>query len=223
MSGGSGSGNGTVNFSVTANTGTSPRNGSLTVAGQTVSVTQCGFNVAPTSQTMPAAAGNNSVSVTTAAACSWGATSSAAWITITNAGPGAGNGSVSYSVTANPTTSQRSGTLTVAGRTVAINQTGMCAFALSGTNQNVPAAGGSSSVTVTTNAGCGWTASSNATWITITSGTPGSGTAPLNFSVTANTTSTPRTGTLTVAGQPLTLTQPSTNQPPSAPTGLVIR
>ena len=183
----------------------------------------CTFNLTPTSQTMGPGAGNNSVSVTTAAACGWGATSNAAWITMTNAGPGSGNGSANYSVTANPTPAQRSGTLTVAGRTVTIHQAGVCAFTLSTTNQPMAAAGGSSSVTVTTNTGCAWTATGNATWITITGGTPGSGPGPLNFSATANTTQAERTGTLTVAGQTLTLTQPSANPAPSAPTGVEIR
>lgn len=41
-SGGSGSGNGTVNYSVSANTSTSSRTGTVTIAGQTFSVTQEG-------------------------------------------------------------------------------------------------------------------------------------------------------------------------------------
>lgn len=41
-SGASGSGNGTVNYSVAANTGTSSRTGTMTIAGQTFTVTQAG-------------------------------------------------------------------------------------------------------------------------------------------------------------------------------------
>lgn len=40
--GASGSGNGTVSYSVAANTGTASRNGTLTIAGQTFTVTQAG-------------------------------------------------------------------------------------------------------------------------------------------------------------------------------------
>ena len=183
----------------------------------------CVYSVAPPTQTVAASAVNSSVSMTTTAACSWTATSNSSWITITSSGSGSGNGTVNFTVTANPTTSQRGGTLTVAGRTATINQTGVCAFTLSTTNQAMPAGGGGSSVTVTTNTGCGWTATTHATWITITRGTPGSGTGPLSFSVTANTTSTARTGTLTVAGQTVTLTQPSDSLAPSVPTGVLIR
>ena len=41
-SGSSGSGNGTVNYSVAANTGTTSRTGTMTIAGRTFTVTQAG-------------------------------------------------------------------------------------------------------------------------------------------------------------------------------------
>ncbi|HMV84502.1 MAG TPA: IPT/TIG domain-containing protein, partial [Blastocatellia bacterium] len=46
--GASGNGNGTVSYAVAANTSTSPRTGTLTVAGQTFTVTQAGANPVPT-------------------------------------------------------------------------------------------------------------------------------------------------------------------------------
>src|SRR5262249_27026096 len=56
--------------------------------------------------------------------------------------------------------------------TVTIN----CSFAISPLSQNFTAAGGSGSVTVTTQASCTWTAVSNDAWITLTgSGGTGSG------------------------------------------------
>src|SRR5262245_13375984 len=53
-SGASGTGNGTVNYTVAANTSTTNRTGTMTVAGRTVTVTQagtCSFTVTPTSAT----------------------------------------------------------------------------------------------------------------------------------------------------------------------------
>lgn len=44
ISGSSGTGNGTVSYSVSANAGTSSRTGTITIAGQTFSVTQAGLN-----------------------------------------------------------------------------------------------------------------------------------------------------------------------------------
>jgi hypothetical protein len=61
-------------------------------------------------------------------------------------------------------------------------------------------------VTVTTTSGCAWTAGSNAPWLTITSGASGTGNGTVGFAAAANT-GVARTGTLTIAGQPFTVTQ----------------
>ena len=71
-----------------------------------------------------AAGGNGSVSVTTTAKCPWGAISNAAWITINGAISGIGNGTLGYSVQANTGSSARSGTITIAGETYTVNQSG---------------------------------------------------------------------------------------------------
>src|SRR5262249_40207521 len=60
---------------------------------------------------------------------------------------------------------------------------------------------------VNTQAGCNWTAVSNAIFITILSGSPGRGNGQVSYSVAANTGSTPRSGTITVAGLTFTVTQ----------------
>jgi hypothetical protein len=62
-------------------------------------------------------------------------------------------------------------------------------------------------VTVTTAAGCAWTATSQANWITITSGSSGTGGGAVTYAVGVNLTLTARTGTLTVAGQHVEVTQ----------------
>jgi uncharacterized protein (TIGR03437 family) len=80
-----------------------------------------------------------------------------------------------------------------------------CTYTLSSTAQLMAAAGGSGTVTVSTGAGCAWSAASNAAWITAGSG--GSGTGALSFTVQANASATVRTGTLTIAGQTFTVTQ----------------
>ena len=116
----SGSGNATVNFSVGANSG-GARNGTLTIAGQTFSVSQtaasapaptpCTYAINPTTQSMGPAAATGTVSVTSAGGCSWTAASNASWITITSGSTGSGNGTVGFSVAAN-SGGTRSGTLT---------------------------------------------------------------------------------------------------------------
>jgi len=122
--GGSGTGNGVTNYSVATNTGPA-RTGTLTVAGQTVTVTQangCTFALSPTTQNFPASIAAGAVNVTSAAGCTWTATSNAAFITVTSGANGSGNGTVGYSLTANSVTNQRSGTMTIAGQTFTVTQ-----------------------------------------------------------------------------------------------------
>ncbi|HQG26245.1 MAG TPA: hypothetical protein PLL84_09540, partial [Syntrophorhabdus sp.] len=51
----------------------------------------------------------------------------------------------------------------------------MCTYSISQTNASFSASGGTGSVSVTTQPGCTWTASSGASWLTITSGKNGTG------------------------------------------------
>jgi uncharacterized protein (TIGR03437 family) len=125
-SGASGTGNGTVNYTVAPSNTSSTRVGTLTIAGRSFTVTQagCSFSVSPTSKSFTAAGGTDSVAVTASpTACTWTATSNASWITITAGSSGSGNGTVNYSVAAN-TGAFRTGTITVAGQTITITQLG---------------------------------------------------------------------------------------------------
>jgi len=79
-----------------------------------------------------------------------------------------------------------------------------CSYVLSPTSQSFPTAGGNGSFTVTTAAGCAWSAVSNASWLTTTSSGTGSGT--VNYSVASNSGSA-RSGAITVNGQTFTVNQ----------------
>ena len=121
-SGSIGSGPGSVVFTASVNTG-SARTGSLTVAGQTVTVSQaCSFRVTPTTIDLPASGSiGTSVTVTTVATCAWTVSSNASWISITSGSGGIDSGTVTFTVAANAGPA-RTGTLTVAGQTVAVSQ-----------------------------------------------------------------------------------------------------
>jgi hypothetical protein len=138
-SGAGGTGLGWTTILIEPNPWSGPRIGTLLVAGQTVSVSQeagsCTTSVSPTSVSVGPASTSRTLSVITGTLCSWSATSSAAWITVTNAGTGAGASPVTFSVAANPAASPRTGTLTVAGQPVTVTQTGV----LSSTPPPVPA------------------------------------------------------------------------------------
>ena len=205
------SGNGAVTFSVAANTSTTPRTGTLTIAGETLTVTQsgvtCNYTVSPTSGNASNAGGTGSVTVTTAAGCTWTATSAVSWMSITGGANGTGSGSVSYSVAANSTTQARSGVLTVAGQAVTINQAAGCGYAISPASASVAATAGTGSVNVTAGGSCNWTAQSPVSWVTFTTSASGTGNGTVGYAVTANPDSSSRSATLTIAGQPYVITQ----------------
>ena len=208
----SGSGTATVNYSVSANTGTASRTGTLTIAGQTFTVTQsgvnCTYSISPTGRSFTSTGGTGTVTVTASSGCSWSASSGVTWTTITSGSSGTGNGTCTYSVDANSAGSSRTGTLTIAGKTFNITQSGVsCTYSISPTSRSFSYTGGTGTVSITTPSGCSWSASSHASWITITSGSTGSGNGTSGYSVAAHTGRSSRTGSLTIAGKTFTVTQ----------------
>jgi hypothetical protein len=228
-SGGTGTGNGSLGFLVLPNVGGS-RNGTLTIASHTFTVTQaaggnnppppsppppsppptppeptpppCSYSISSTSESLPVSGGTRSVNVLTTAACAWTAASHASWITITSGGTGTGNGSVGFLVLPNVGGS-RNGTLTIASRTFTVTQAAAapCNYSISPNNQRVGSRAGTGSVSVETASHCAWTASSNDSWITVTSGASGTGDGTVRFSYTAFNGNQDRRGSLTVAGR----------------------
>ena len=85
----------------------------------------CSYSVSSTTQTFSASGGTGNVSVTTQSGCSWTAVSNASWITITSGSSGTGSGTVNYSVASNTSSSQRTGTMTIAGYTFTVSQDGV--------------------------------------------------------------------------------------------------
>src|SRR5262249_51470819 len=162
----------------------------------------------PAGASLPQVGGTGSVNVSTPSGCSWVATSNVGWITVTSGTSGAGAGTVGYSVAANGG-AQRVGTITINGQAFTITQApnpASCSYALNITSVSISEQGGSGSFTLTTGAGCPWTAASNAGWFSVTSATSGSGPATINYSVAANGGGQ-RSGVITVGGKTFTLTQ----------------
>ena len=164
-------------------------------------------SLVPGSATHNSPAGSYSVAVNGASNCSWTASTSASWISITGGQSGSGTGTISYSVTQN-TSSTRVGYISVARQVFTVTQlsASACSYALGSSSQTFTPAAGSGSVGVTVQAGCPWSAVSNAGWLTITGGGSGSGNGTVSYSVAANT-GAQRVGTLTIAGLTFTVTQ----------------
>jgi hypothetical protein len=157
-------------------------------------------SIKPTRQSFTQIGGTGSVDVTVPIGSSWTAAVSKeySWITITAGASGIGNGTVPgtvlYSVDANDTSSDRTGSMTIAGLTFEVTQ---AYVSISPPSQTFQAGGGPGSVTLSAPAGYSWTAVPSDTWITLTSASTGSGPGTVNYSVAANPDATQRTGAIT--------------------------
>ena len=162
-------------------------------------------SINPTSHSMagPGGAGTP-VAVTAAPGCAWTSTSNAPWMTITAGASGIGNGTVGFNVAPN-TSTDRTGTLTIAGRTFTVDQA-TCTYQIDRTSQTIGSDGSAGApITVITQAGCPWTSTANDFWLHITSAS-GTGVGDVTFTV-ESFAGTFRSGTLTVAGQTSTVNQ----------------
>lgn len=125
-SGAPGNGPGNVNYSVQANNSASSRVGTLSIAGQTLTVTQAAgsssVTLSPTSAKYSWSGGRGSITVS--ANVPWTAVSNVNWISITSGSSSAnGNTTVNYTVTVD-IGSSRTGTITIAGVTFTVTQSG---------------------------------------------------------------------------------------------------
>jgi hypothetical protein len=168
----------------------------------------CLYTLSPTTAIVTASGGEYSAGVTAGTGCGWNAAGNDEWISIKTGTGGTGNGTVSYTVTANPGQAKRTGTITIAGQTLTVEQAGApCSYSLDSAGRSLGALGGPGSVGVTAAGGCPWNAVSNAPWISITSEASGIGNGTVDYSVAANNGTTLRSGTLTIAGQTFTVEQ----------------
>jgi len=181
----------TANWVVVANASSQSRNGSLTVAGQAVTITQagaaCSYTLNPSSVNIgPAAAsGNLGITATPSDCAAPPASSNVAWASVSVPVMTA-----NWSATANSTSQTRAGNFTIGGQNAPVTQsgaTGPSTMSLSRSSINFGTSGSlvTSPQTITINfagPGIAWTASSNRSTITVL---PPSGTGNGAFQVTA--------------------------------------
>jgi len=121
------SGSGTVTLSAPANNSTQVLSGTITVAGQSFSISEaalgCTYALSG-SGSLPSASGSGSVTVTAPSGCAWSVTGNPSWTTITSppSVAGSGSGTVTYTYTANTATTMRTGNITIAGQNFALSQ-----------------------------------------------------------------------------------------------------
>ncbi|MEO8099465.1 MAG: hypothetical protein ABI811_17330 [Acidobacteriota bacterium] len=189
------------------------RIGTLTLAGQTFTVTQdaapaCTFILSPASTTLSSQPGGGTVSVNSGLGCLWTAVSNSGFVSVSSGASGSGSGVVQYLVTQN-TGGQRSGTITIAGQTFTVAQSApvVCSFSLDTSSTPAPAAGGSGTVLVSAPQGCAWSSFSNSAFIALGNNSSGSGDGFVEYTVANNAAGQSRTGTLTIAGKTFTVIQ----------------
>jgi hypothetical protein len=171
---------------------------------QTANTQACSYSINPLTKSFPSAGGEDNVNITASNGCAWTATSNATWINFTSATSGSGNETVTYVVRENYATAPRTGTLTIAGYTFTVTQSGAgesCTFTISPTIKKFGKSGGADSVSVSAGTACSWSASSNASWMTITSGSSATGNGVVTYSVSVNNSGSTRVGTMLIAGK----------------------
>jgi hypothetical protein len=211
---GTGSGTGSLTIIVSANTG-GARTGTVTIADQTLTVTQaapgappppCAYALEPVAQSVPAVAGAASVAVQTTADCAWTVTTTTPWLKITAGTSGTGNGTVAFMVAAN-TGSARTGTISIAGLTHTVNQASGCTVSIDPSSATFSSAGGvGTAIAVSAAASCTWTATTAADWIDVTSGASGAGNGEVVYAVEPNAGAA-RQGTISIASNTFTVSQ----------------
>src|SRR6218665_236799 len=262
-SGASVTGTGTVTYSYRANMATTPREGTLTIAGQTYTVTQAGRPLAADSY--EGDAGNNTPATAHLFAANFSPRlqlDAVASIDISSATCDIASdvdiykiilptdytytltatlfdsynqinhsnytldAKISCSTDGSNWSSSRDVTLTttVSGGTLYLKiepyfsgNTGTyaakielkagCRGVLSESKKSVTREAGVGELTVTTGPSCIWTAASNVYWITVTSEANAIGSGNVSYSYTENTLLASRTETITIAGEPYTVTQ----------------
>ena len=154
---------------------------------------------------MSAGGGDFSVTVTAPSGCSWEAKSNAEFASLMSGSTGTGNGTVQLRVAANAAT-VRTGTVLIAGVTVAITQQGLCTYALDPTSASVPVAGGDGVLHIETTSSCSWAATTTDNFLSVIGTAQSSGRGDIVVRVAPNTGEA-RTGTVRVADQTFTVTQ----------------
>lgn len=207
----SGTGNGSFNYVVAANTNGFQRVGYISAADDFLTITQraapCVYSITPSSRNHGYGAATGIVSVTTSGGCAWTVTNTSPWITILSGSNGVNVGDITYSVLANTNGFSRSGVIAIADQNFSVNQAaGLCTFTISPTTFSNDGYATNGAVTVGAVSGCAWLATTTNSWISI-NGASGTGSGAFSFSLTVNLGPASRNGAIQVAGQQILITQ----------------
>ena len=203
---GSGLGNGTISYSVSAFLGTGSRTGTISIAGKVFTITQNGVSIALSPEEARVDDRSNLIlfSVTALSSQKWTVIPNDSWISVITPGTGSGDSAVTLAVGENPSYQQRIGTVTVGSATLRVIQEGNRAptLAIDPPTATAGAAGAFGLIAVSATPDAPWAAQSTVPWLTITEGGNGAGSGNIRYVVSANPTTGDRVGQIAVLPSP---------------------
>ena len=199
----SGTGAGTVTYTVAPLNEATTRQGTLTVGGQTFTVFQYGrrIKISPKKGEYDYLTHVIPITVDALAITEWTVTPQNSWISVVDAGNGHGGDLVTIAIGENPSWKARTGTVKIGTETFTVTQKGRTAleFAISPANTTASVEGANGLIAVTATPDLPWSAASQANWLTIYSNTgTGAGNGNVVYSAAPNPTLYERTGSITV-------------------------
>ena len=217
-----GEGEGTVSYTVAPFDQVSTRQGSMTIAGNTVTIFQYGrrMKLASYSESRDWYAHVIPITVNALAITEWSVTPNASWISVVDGGNGKGGDLVSIAIAENPSYKPRTGTVTIGTEIFTVTQGGRTdlVFTVSPEASTASVNGANALIAVNATPDLPWSAKSNTNWMTILGNTvSGAGNGNIVYSVSPQSTLNERTGTITItpdanSGMPTrthTVTQPA--------------
>lgn len=145
IAGQTGSGDGTATIVIDPNTqaGYISRTDAITIAGETVYVTQRDFDLtlSPAAITLPSTAARGEIAVSAPTNTQWDVLSTVPWLTIASP-TGFGSGALTYAVAANETGAERTGTILVAGERHTVTQKAGAVVAVEAVGEGLVSGGG---------------------------------------------------------------------------------
>lgn len=202
----SGTGNGTVSVSVLQNPAQTSRTGTVTIGGQTHTVTQLGatpfVSIDPSSKAAGPEAQSYDIAVQSNT--TWSVSDNREWISFSPPS-GEGNGTVTVTLEANASEAQRSGTVSIGGQNHGVTQDGVVLFVtISPLQKSATAAAQNYEISVSSNTS--WSVGEELEWA---SADPleGSGNGTVTITLLENTTLDGRSGTITIGTESHSLTQ----------------
>ena len=131
---------------------------------------------------------------------SWSVTPNASWISVVDAGSGAGDSTVTLAVGTNPSYAMRTGTVSIGSATFSIAQRGTSqpTLAILPPTATAEAVGAYGNVAVLATPDAPWTAQSLDPWIVISQGAAGAGNGNIQYVVSSNPDLVERTGRILV-------------------------